>query len=57
MDTETFSLLDLGCLTDRQSSECLKQRVNQALRILTPCPETDGARAGLALSVIPPALD
>jgi hypothetical protein len=44
-------------LTDRQSSECLKQLVDQAFRILTSCPETDGARADLARNVIPLALD
>jgi len=40
-------MLDLGCLTDRQFSEWIKQLVDQALRILTPRSKPDFTRAGL----------
>jgi hypothetical protein len=49
--TDSFSQLDLGCLTYRQFSECLKQQIDQACRILAPSSKTDIARAGFACGV------
>src|SRR5271170_5261837 len=55
MDTDSFSLLDFGCLTDRQFSEWIKHQIDQAFRILAPCSKPDIASAGLACGVIPSA--
>ena len=57
MESDCFGALNLWRLTDRQFLECLKQRVDQGFRILTPCAKLDAACASLALSVVPPALD
>ena len=57
MESDCFGALNLWRLTDRQTLECFKQWVDQAFRVLTPCAKPDAARAGLALSVVPLALD
>jgi hypothetical protein len=55
--TDCFGALNLWRLTDWQFLECLKQRVDQGFRILAPCAKPDAACAGLALSIVPLALD